>query len=74
MVLDGFERSYNSKNEEAELYLLDLIRYRELSSAVEERFGVIHESPQVLVIKDRRVLAHASHGSILDLDYKDVQK
>jgi bacillithiol system protein YtxJ len=41
-----------------------VIENRKLSNAIAERFGIRHESPQALLIKDGRVLWHASHWSI----------
>ena len=41
-----------------------VIETRQLSNAIAERFGVRHQSPQVLLIKDGRVMWHASHWSI----------
>jgi bacillithiol system protein YtxJ len=41
-----------------------VIENRKLSNAIAERFGVRHQSPQALLIKDRRVVWHASHWSI----------
>ena len=41
-----------------------VIENRRLSNAIAERFGVRHESPQALLIKDGRVVWHASHWSI----------
>jgi bacillithiol system protein YtxJ len=41
-----------------------VIENRELSDAIAKRFGVRHESPQALLIKDGRVVWHASHWSI----------
>src|SRR5499433_2327136 len=41
-----------------------VIENRKLSNAIAERFGVRHESPQALLVKDGRVLWHASHWSI----------
>ena len=34
---------------------------RPVSNAVVERFGVRHESPQALLLRDGRVVWHASH-------------
>lgn len=45
-------------------YYLDLIRYREVSNAIEERLGVRHQSPQVLVVFRGQVLYHKSHWRI----------
>jgi bacillithiol system protein YtxJ len=41
-----------------------VIENRHLSNAIAERFGVRHESPQALLIRDGRVVWHASHWSI----------
>lgn len=48
-------------------YYLDLIAYREVSNAVADAYGVTHESPQVLLIKDGRCVYAASHLEI-DVD------
>jgi bacillithiol system protein YtxJ len=41
-----------------------VIENRRLSNAIAARFGVRHESPQALLIKEGRVVWHASHWSI----------
>lgn len=43
---------------------LDLLKYRPLSNALAERYGIMHESPQVLLIKDGRCVYNASHNAI----------
>lgn len=50
-------------------YLLDLIGYRQLSNSIAERYGVRHESPQVLVIEQGKCVFHASH---LDISFADI--
>jgi len=47
-----------------DFYLLDLIRYRELSNQVAESFQVPHESPQVLLIRDAVCIYDESHTGI----------
>ncbi|HEX2534399.1 MAG TPA: bacillithiol system redox-active protein YtxJ [Chitinophagaceae bacterium] len=49
---------------ELDFYYLDLIAYRSLSNRVAETFGVHHESPQVLVIRDGACVYDESHLSI----------
>jgi bacillithiol system protein YtxJ len=41
-----------------------VIENRRLSNVIAERFGVRHQSPQAILIKDGRVMWHASHWSI----------
>ena len=65
MVLRMFESDYNLEEDKpVDLYFLDLIRYREISNAIAERFKVRHESPQLIVLKNREVVHHSSHQGI----------
>jgi len=52
----------------ADLYYLDLLNYRDVSNEVGYKFQVMHQSPQLLVIRNGVVVAHASHGSINEMD------
>jgi bacillithiol system protein YtxJ len=45
-------------------YYLDLIRFRNISNRIAEVFGVHHESPQVLVIRNGECVYDESHGGI----------
>lgn len=47
-----------------DFYYLDLIAYRGLSNQVAEKFKVIHESPQVLVIRNGNCIYDESHLGI----------
>lgn len=67
MVLSQFEATYDV-DANADLYYLDLLNYREVSNEVGYKFQVIHQSPQLLVIKNGMVVAHASHGAINEMD------
>lgn len=65
MVLNNFERGYDlEKDKEVKLYFLDLLANRGLSNEVADRFGVRHESPQMIILNDRKVVHHSSHHSI----------
>lgn len=67
MVMNQFVATYNL-DLNADLFYLDLLSYREVSNEVGYKFQVLHESPQLLVIKNGVVVAHASHGAINDMD------
>ena len=41
-----------------------VIENRNISNEIESRFKVKHESPQILLVKDEKVVWHASHFSI----------
>lgn len=68
MVLNQFTTSYDLESTDADLYYLDLLNYREVSNEAGYKFQVIHQSPQLLVIKNGVTVAHASHGAINGLD------
>ncbi len=64
-VLRQFERQKNV--EEIDFYYLDLLAYRSISNEIANRFGVIHQSPQLIVLKDGQVVAQASHYDIMSV-------
>jgi len=45
-------------------YYLDLIRYRDLSNMIAEKWSVTHESPQILVVQGNQCIYHVSHSDI----------
>ncbi len=69
-VLSRLERSW--KEEEAKhiiLFYLDLLSYRELSNQIATFYGVVHESPQVLLIDKGKCMYHASH---FDINFAEI--
>jgi bacillithiol system protein YtxJ len=64
MALNTFEREWSSDNELANIYMLDLLRHRDISSEIAEITGIMHQSPQVVVLKGTEVIYEASHSSI----------
>lgn len=68
MVMSQFKKEFQLSENEVDLYYLDLLNYRTISGGIAEKFQVIHESPQLLVIKNRVVLAHESHSGINQLE------
>lgn len=64
-VLRQFEQQDNA--DEIDFYYLDLLNFRDISNAIAKEFGIIHESPQLVVVKNREVVAHASHYDIMSV-------
>ena len=64
MVIKQFESLFNEENKQLKVYYLDLLNYREVSSKVSEVFQVIHQSPQLLVIKNGISVYNESHYEI----------
>ncbi|MEL6673761.1 MAG: bacillithiol system redox-active protein YtxJ [Bacteroidota bacterium] len=50
--------------EQADLHYLDLLRYRAVSNAVASTLGVVHQSPQVIILKNGEVAYADSHFAI----------
>lgn len=46
------------------IYYLDLLQYRSISNEIADASGVHHESPQLIVFKDKKVVYDASHNFI----------
>jgi bacillithiol system protein YtxJ len=70
MVLSRFEERYADNPEELMFYYLDLLSFREISDEVAARFQVMHQSPQLLVIKNGTCVVHGSHYEILEMEIK----
>ena len=56
---------------DADINLIVVQRARDVSSAVAEKTGIRHESPQAFVVKNGKVVYHASH---YDVTASDVEK
>ena len=63
MVKSRLERSPALEN--ADYYLLDLWKHRPVSDLVAHRFGVHHESPQILIIYGGKCMYQESHYGIM---------
>lgn len=74
MVLKNFESNYDIPETEIDLYFLDLLNYKALSQDISTEFNVMHQSPQVLVIKNREVIYHESHDYISVGKIKEILK
>lgn len=63
MALSRMERNW-SEAAGIKPYYLDLLANRALSGQIADAFGVQHQSPQVLLIRDGHCVYDASHMSI----------
>lgn len=60
-----------AENEILPIYL-DLLAYRTISNKIAADFGITHESPQVLLIKNGKCVYHASHSGITVENIKTI--
>ncbi|MDX1278842.1 bacillithiol system redox-active protein YtxJ [Oceanihabitans sediminis] len=67
MVMNQFVSAYDV-DLPVDLYYLDLLSYRDVSNEVGYKFQVMHQSPQLIVIKNGVVVTHASHSAISGID------
>jgi bacillithiol system protein YtxJ len=64
MAENNLEQGWDQLKPHAKFYYLDLIRYRDVSTAIAETFYVRHQSPQILIIKNGRSVYDVSHYDI----------
>ena len=70
MALKQFENEFNF-SDKVTPYFLDLIAHRDISNAIADQFGVTHQSPQLIVIKDGKAIYNVSHS---DIDAEELGK
>jgi bacillithiol system protein YtxJ len=63
-VVKQFENTFDISEDTMEIYFLDLIEYRSISNEIASCFGVVHQSPQMIVLKNGKAVYDASHESI----------
>lgn len=70
MVIKLFEKKFDDELKSFKVYYLDLLNYREISNEVGYAFQVVHQSPQLLIIKNEEAVNFASHYDINSIDLK----
>ena len=64
-VLRNFERQIESESVDLpKFYYCDLLNHRDISNEIAQKFSVVHQSPQIVVIENGQVIHHASHDNI----------
>ncbi len=64
MAKNRLDSNWESLAENAKMYYLDLLKFREISNQIQIDFKIRHESPQILVIKNGVCTYAATHGNI----------
>jgi bacillithiol system protein YtxJ len=62
-ALKQFENEFDL-DDKVDAYFLDLLEHRDISNEIASRFGVYHQSPQLLLIKDGKSVYDVSHSDI----------
>ncbi len=62
-ALKQFEKDFDLEDK-VDAYFLDLLEHRDISNEIAIRFGVYHQSPQLLLIKAGKSVYDVSHDAI----------
>ena len=62
-ALKQFENEFDLQDKITPYYL-DLLNHRDISNEIAFQFNVQHQSPQILLLKNRVVVYHTSHENI----------
>ena len=72
MALNRIEANWNVEDDNlVKPYYLDLLEHRDISSEIENRYKLRHESPQILIISDGLCLNSLSHT---DISYTNIME
>lgn len=67
LVLDIFVSNYTFSPQNFGAWYLDLLVYRKISDTIAETLQVVHQSPQLIIIKNGIAIKSASHESVNDI-------
>lgn len=68
IVIKRFEALFKEEHQGLKVYYLDLLNYRNISDEIGDTFQVIHQSPQLLIVKNGISVQNASHYDITITD------
>ena len=58
------ENGFNHLDGKADLNYLDLLSHRSISNLIAKELKVTHQSPQIIILKDKKVVYTSSHHAI----------
>ena len=64
MIMSDFLKLYNSNHDKFYYLVVDVIESRQLSNELADKYKVIHQSPQVLILSKGNCVYHESHDKI----------
>ena len=67
MALKSFQSNHQNF-QGVVFYLLDLLNHRDISTAISEKTGISHQSPQIILWKNGAVVTNANHQDISSID------
>jgi len=64
MAKNKLESAWDFNTDDMDFYYLDLLSHRPVSNKIAELLRVVHQSPQIIVVKNGQVVFHNSHHAI----------
>lgn len=64
MAKKKIEFEWTFKEDQMPIYYLDLLAHRDISNRISQDLHIEHQSPQLLVIQNKKAIYHQSHGDI----------
>ena len=58
------ESDWCFSDNDLDFYYLDLLNYRNLSNLIAQKYNVVHQSPQIVIIKNGKSVFDTSHNAI----------
>jgi bacillithiol system protein YtxJ len=71
MVIKQFENLFSEEHKNVKVYYLDLLNYRGISNEIAVIFQVMHQSPQLIVVKNGVAVYNASHSYITEIQLSE---
>lgn len=66
------EEQWDFNPSEIDFYYLDLLTYRNVSNEIANQLGVVHQSPQMIVLHKGKVIFATSHHQVTGVNLKRV--
>ena len=70
-ALSRLSRNWDNELVNVKPFMLDLLSYRDVSAAIGDKLNVIHQSPQMIVVKNGKAVFTSSH---MDINFDDVKE
>lgn len=64
MVKNQLENDWDLEEGTLDFYYLDLINHRNISNLIAQKFNVVHQSPQIIILKEGKAIFDTSHQMI----------
>ncbi len=73
MVIKQFENLFTAEMKKLKVYYLDLLNHRNISDEIGYSFQVVHQSPQLIVVRNGVTVTHSSHNEIIEINLTKFQ-